>query len=77
MSWNYEIKRRDQYKQNTRMDRLNTVGLPWTEKYYTINEIGSLYIVSGLWFELCWGCFRPFSKVSKRKNNSWFEWESK
>ena len=30
------------------MDRLNTVGLPWTKKYYTINEIGSLYIVSGL-----------------------------
>ena len=45
MSWNYEIKRRDQYKQNTRMDRLNTVGLPWTEKYYTIDEIGSLYTV--------------------------------
>jgi len=27
------------------MDRLNTVGLPWTEKYYTIDEIGSLYTV--------------------------------
>ena len=27
------------------MEWLNTVVLPWTEEYYSINEIGSLYTV--------------------------------
>ena len=33
--------------ENTGMEWWNTVGLPWTEEYYTINEIGYLYIVQG------------------------------
>ena len=59
MPWNYEINRRDhiekriRYKdkeKNLNKSRLRTVkysDLPWAEKDYTINEIGSLYTVQG------------------------------
>ena len=59
MPWNYEINRRDhiekriRYKDkenNLNKSRLRTVkycDLPWAEKDYTINEIGSLYTVQG------------------------------
>ena len=47
MPWNYEIKRRDQYEKKHHNGLVKYSELPWAEKDYTINEIGSLYTVQG------------------------------
>lgn len=47
MPWNYEIKRRDQYEKKHPNKSVKYSNLPWAEKDYTINEIGSLYTVQG------------------------------
>lgn len=46
MPWNYEIKKRDQYEK-IHHNNVKYSDLPWAEKDYTINEIGSLYTVQG------------------------------
>lgn len=47
MPWNYEIKRRDKYESKHHNKSVKYGDLPWAEKDYTINEIGSLYTVQG------------------------------
>lgn len=47
MPWNYEIKRRDYYERKHPNQFVKYSDLPWAEKDYTINEIGSLYTVQG------------------------------